>query len=416
MNPHLQNSLITDTDEMAASSKDILLAVSGALRGDRKPVRRLVAKARGRIEKRLRRELRALGSRKPASSGKKDKIRGARLNPPERPPAMAPSGVVAARLPDGRKVRLVLAPAAARHGDMLALRRVNGANTRRAFNAIAHNGRAIDQLAASQRKLADRLSKLQSTGDLALLRGILEGLTHLERRMDGIAHRQDKALGAQKRAVQKRFARQARVLRAQTRTSQIQKLHGTAVSMQSAAYSTPGRLLTLNNFLLAVNQLVGSFAPEITKALGLSKPGVASPLVWLVPLGSLVATQVVLGRRQHERFVSGVVRVTVQPIPALTVTGTVMVLGLVSAGGGGLGEESFSLKDDIAPAEWQAFKKRKDVPVTTVVTDPPDAFENRIWSSGRVSGGRLTIRVIAVTVPPKPVVVSWTVDTRRGDG
>lgn len=419
MNRHRLKTLISERDEAAAPTRDVLLAVSGALRGDRKGVRLLVARTKDRIEKRLQRELRALGRNKPASTRKKLKIRGARLTPPERLPPVAPHGAAKARLPNGRKVRLVLAPAAARHRDMLTLRRVSSTNTKRAFDAIAHNGRAIDQLAASQRELADRLAKLQSNGDLALLRGIVEGLAHLERRMKGFMHRQDKALGAQKRSFQKRFASQARVLKSQTRTNQIQKLHGAVVSMQSTAYGTQGSLLTVNNILLAANQLFGSFAPEIAEALGLSKPGETSHLEWLAPLGSFVATQVALARRQHERFVSGIVTgfvVSSDPIP---VEMRVAMLSVIhNAGGNRFGVKRLSLEKYIARAEWEAFKKRKNIPVTTVVLEPRSVIEPGIWSTGEVDGGFLTVRITALglkTIRPD-VIVSWTVDTRRPDG
>lgn len=416
MNRHRLRTLISDTDEAVAPTRDVLLAVSSALRGDRRRVRVLVAKAQDRIQKRLQRELRALGQSKPAPAKKKMKIRGARLNPPERLPPVVPPGAVEARLPDGRKVRLVLAPAAARHRDMLALRRVSGANTKRAFDAIVHNGRAIDQLAASQRELADRLAKLQSNGDLALLRGIVEGLASLERRMEGIKRRQDKALGAQKRSVQKQFARQARALTAQTRATRIQKLHGAVASVQSAAYGTRGSLLATNNILLAANQLGWSFAPQIFESLGLAKPGATSPLAWLAPLGSLVASQAVLGRRQHERFVSGTVTIIIDTSPSPAIALFAMVGGAVGAGR--YGESKLSLDSHIAPAEWQAFKKRKNVPVTTVVLEPRGAFETGIWSTGEVSGGILTVRIVALggSLTPTRVVVSWTVDTRRPDG
>jgi len=411
-----QKILISETDEAVAPTRDVLLAVSGALRGDRKRVRLFIAKAQARIEKRLRRELRTLGRNKPAPTRKKQKIRGAHLSPPKRLPPLAPYGAVEARLPDGRKLRLVITPVAARHRDMLALKRVSAANTKRAYDAIAHNGRAIDQLAASQRELADRLAKQQSNGDLALLRGIVEGLASLERRVEGVKRRQDRALGAHKRSVQKQFARQARALTAQTRATQIQKLHGAVASMQSAAYGTRGRLVSTNNVLLAANQLGWSYAPQIFEALGLAKPGSTSPLAWLAPSASLVASRAVLGRRQHERFISGVVRVPIKPIPASTITGSLMVLSLASMRVGGLGEKTFSLKNHIAPAEWGAFAKRTDVTVTTAILEPPGAFENGIWISGQVSGGNLTVRILALSSDPTSVVVSWTVDTRRPDG
>ena len=416
MSRRVPPDLITDADEAVAPTRDILLAVSSVLRGDRKRVRLIVAKTRGRIEKRLRRELGALLRTRPAPTAKQPKVSGARPGAPKRLPPMAPAGAVGARLPDGRNVRLALFPATARHRDVAALRRVFTVNTEQAFGAIAQNGRAIDRLAASQKQLASRLAKLQAKGDLALLRGILEGLTKLERRVDGVKRRQDKALSTQKRYMQRKFSRQARALKVQRRAAQIQKLNGTVASVQSAAFGTRGRLLSTNNVLLAANQLGWSFAPQVFEALGLARPGATNPAAWLAPLASLVTSQVVLGRRQHERFVSGVATDFTVSSPPVHVSLFAMVGSAVGAGR--FGEKRLSLKSHIAPAEWAAFAKRTDVPVTTVVLEPSGAFETGIWSSGEVSGGILTVRIAALSsVLVRPdMVVAWTVDTRRPDG
>lgn len=396
MNPNSQKKIITNTQE-AAPTRDILLAVSSALRGDRKQVRLLVAKTQKRIEKRLQKELRALGRSKAKPSKKKSKIRGARLAPPKQLSPMVPPGTVLTSGADGRQVRII----AARHNDILAIRRVSGINTKRAYNAISHNSRAIDQLAASQKELADRITKLQSNGDLALLRGLVEGLTNLERRIKGVKRDQDEALGKQKRADQKRFAYQKRALVRQTRAAQMQKLQGVVASVQSAAFGSKGSLLTTNNLLLAANQLGWSFAPQIVEALGLAKPGGTSTLGWLAPLGSLITSQVSLGRRQHERFVSGV------------------EADFKIQTGSNFAMSTFSLQNHIAPAEWESFTKRTDVIVTTVVIEPRGALKLGILSSGEVNAGNLSIRIEAGAYPyalPSRVVASWTVDTRRPNG
>ena len=416
MSRRLPTNLITDTDEVVTPTRDVLLAVSSVLRGDRKRIKLIVAKTRGRIEKRLRRELGTLLRTKPVQTTKQAKISGARPGTPKRPPPMAPAGAVGVKLPDGRTVRLALVPATARHRDLAALRRVCTVNTEQAFGAIAQNGRAIDRLVTSQKQLASRLAKLQAKGDLALLRGILEGLTKLERRVDGVKRRQDKALVAQKRYMQQKFSRQARALKVQKRAAQIQKLNGTVASVQSAAFGTPGRLLSTNNVLLAANQLGWSFAPQIFEALGLTRPGATNPAAWLAPLASLVTSQAVLGRRQHERFVSGVATDFTVSSPPVHVALFAMVGSAIGAGR--FGEKRLSLKSHIAPAEWEVFAKRTDVPVTTVVLEPSGAFETGIWSSGEVSGGILTVRIAALSsVLVRPdMIVAWTVDTRRPDG
>ena len=400
MTRHSLRKLIAEAQE-TTPTKDVLLAVSSALQGDRKGIQAFVGKARDRIEKRLGNELRVLRRSKSAPTTKKPKIRGARLSPPVPQPAVAPPGAVVTRLPDGRKARLVLNPTTARHQDMLALRQISRVNTKRAFTAIAHNGRAIDRLAASQRELESRFAKLQSSEDLALLRGMVEGLANLGRQVEGVKRLQAKALTAQKQSFQKKLARQARALEAQTRAAEIQKLHGAVAAVQSAAFGTKGSLLATNNLLLAANQLVWSFGPQILEALGLAKPGATSPMAWLAPFGSLLTSQVVLGRRQHERFVSGV------------------MTNFTASGSSDVGVATLSLRSHIAAAEWESFSKRTDIPVTTVVLEPRGEFNLEVRSSGEVRDGILSIRIeleYHYSILLREVVVSWTVDTRRPNG
>ena len=244
-------------------------------------------------------ELDALRRSEPAPTNEKPRIRGARISPPQRLPPVAPPGAVEIKRPDGRKTRFVVA----RHQDMLALMRVNEANTERAFDAIAHNGRAIDQLAASQGELADRLTKLQANGDLALLRGLIKGLADLKHRMERGKRLQDRALAAHKRSVQKQRAhqaRQARALESQTRIAQVQKLHEAAASIQSVALARRDDLLTAENLQLAANQLFWSFAPEIFEALGFTESGATSPLAWLAPLGNLITGAVIIANAPED--------------------------------------------------------------------------------------------------------------------
>lgn len=399
-------------DEARASTEDVLKVVSVALRGDRKGVVKLVAKVQNRVEKRVKRELRGLVAHKPAPTLKRPKIHGARLSAPKDFPPTAPPGALTMRLPNGRRVRVVVAPAAARHRDLSALRRISGVNTRRVYDAVAHNARAIDQLAAAQRELAERVTRLQSNGDLALLRGLVDGLGKLERRLGGVKRLQDRALKEQKRSLQGQIARQTRASRLQNRAAQIQKLQGAVASAQSAAFGTAGDLLATNNLLLAANQVGWSFAPEILKAFGIAKAGTSSPFAWLAPLASLVTSQAILGRRQHERFVSGVI--TIHPADD-------NYYGYVH-----YDMARLSLRGHIAPAEWDLFAKRTDVPVTTMVLDPKPPATSAIWSGGEVQDGTLTVRIgiydsmryhaSPSTGLPEQVIVAWTVDTRRPNG
>lgn len=292
---------IIEADQLAASTSDVLRAVSRALGGDRDAARVLVMKTRSGIEDRLRKELAALWRSDPSTT-EKPKIRGARLSPPHSFPRPAPPEVVELRFADGRMAQVTQRPRTARHRDLVGVMRVNDNNFERAFAAIAHNGHAIDKLAASQQELADRVLALQSSGDMALLRGLVEGLAGLERRLERVRRVQQQGLRNQGRSSRARFDRLMRELAVETRDARIQKLHGAVSSIQSVALATNGQLLDKENLQLAANQLGWSFAPQILEALGLSTRGQPSPLAWLAPLANLVTSKAIVrtGKKKHD--------------------------------------------------------------------------------------------------------------------
>ncbi len=90
-------------------------------------------------------------------------------------------------------------------------------------------------------------------------------------------------------------------------TTQIQHVNSVVNSMQAAAFGEKGSLLTTNNLLLAANQLLWQFIDPLLRGMGFALGPSPSLLTWLSPVGSLLTGQLVVGNRQHVRFISGVV-------------------------------------------------------------------------------------------------------------
>jgi hypothetical protein len=279
-----------DTQEAPGGSY-VLRAVWRALRGDRQGARNIVADVRRDIRSSLQDGLTAS---QPADAVAAATTRGARLTPPAPVPSIAPPTKVTVRLPDGRTMHVAQVPAAARHNDLLNVARVNAANSKRAFAAIAHNGRAIDQLASSQYLLAERVTKLQSDGDLGLLRGIVEGLSALESRLGRVERDQKRSLAAQGRSTHKQIAAVNRTLKAQSRAMSAQKLHGAVATVQSVALATGGDLLTRENILMAANQLGWSFAGDLLLSTLGATSGAANLVSLAAPLANLATSRAIL--------------------------------------------------------------------------------------------------------------------------
>lgn len=279
-------------DASSAPTGDVLRAVGSALRGDRGGAAARLAKAQAGLERRGRQALRGAPAPRTATPA------GPRPIPL---PPLVPLRQVPLRLPDGRQVRLTLAPAVARYRDLVAVARVGDANAGRVFAELAKQRRAIDNLADSQRALADQLVRLQANGDLALLRGLIEGLARLEQRVETGQRRQGRELAAQRRALRVQSQRQARAVTAERRAAQVQKIQGAVASAQTAAFGVQGELLAAGNLKLALNQLGWGFASEFLTAIGVAKPGTVNPLVWLAPFGNLLTGQLLLGKTQTNR-------------------------------------------------------------------------------------------------------------------
>lgn len=376
--PMTRNDFEIDLSSAAdpAPKNEIMRAVTNAVRGNRSEIADLFARARERIKERARA---GLGRALPPPNGKAP-IAGAPLEDPTPYPT----------IPD-RPSR----------PDLVAVQRTAAANERRAFAAIQQNSRAIDRLATCQRELGRTLAEMQAKGDLALLEGICEGLSRLERRVQALETSMARGgNGGASRALQETRALRSE-LKAQIRATQIGKLNDVAASMQSSAFGTKGSVFATNNVLLALNQLLWGFGGDALRGLGVLGPGQSTAAAWLSPLASLAVSQVTLGGRQHERFISGIATRFDDTDP-FTEGGAVDAIAVVD------------LEPYIGPSVWPDFRKRTDVPVLLTQLDPPSVMPA---VQAVVSRGVLTITVksLSQNVKPRPRV-AWMIDTEESSG
>jgi len=370
----------------------------------RAPVRAAAAAARQRLEARARARLEDSLARlrsallPPAvTAGPPPAGRAVPLAPHPLPPMAAPRPL-RLKLSDGRTAWAV-APAIARRAELGAIARTSAANDEAAFRALARHARAIEALGRRCAEVQDRLAELEERSDLALV-GLVEGLSRMRHRVDGVRRAQDRAAVAGRSAERARGLRE-RALRAELgaeRTSaRIDRVTSVVTSLQDAAFGRTGSLLQRENLILAGNQLLWRFVDPLLRRLGLVSGPAPSTLALLAPLGSLATAQALLGSRQHVRFVSG---------------------KAVVAGRAGRGVP-VPLRDRIASRTFEALRRRTDVPATAVVigaVDRPAAPPPRIGIAASVRDGVLVLTPARSLAGAGNLLVAWTVDTGAGDG
>ena len=302
---------------------------------------------------------------------------------PQPTPRPGPDWPVEIRLSNGRRLRAVLTPAAARRSDLAAFGRVSAANDRQALAAIQRQGEALESLKRSHEELARKVAALQEQADRALI-GLLQGLTGFEQRLQAVKA-QGQELLADRLAARTLAARQGQKLRSLAVTARIQQVTAVVNSTQAAAYGQRGSVLATNNLLLAGNQLFWTFIDPLLRSVGISGGASPSLVTWLAPLGSLVTGHLALGNRQHLRFISGVAsfegktRVFLEP-----------------------------LRSRIADGLWPEFQRRTDVPVTTAWLEPMPG----LGLAAAVRQGVLLIAIVPIDHDPAPTGrVAWMVDT-----
>jgi hypothetical protein len=355
-----------------APKNEIMRAVANAVRGNRSEIADWFARARERIKERARA---GLGRALPPPNGKAP-IVGAPLQDPTPYPTIPPK------------------PS---RPDLVGVQRTAAANERRAFAAIQQNSRAIDRLATCQRELGRTLAEMQAKGDLALLEGICDGLSRLERRVQALETQMARGgNGSASRALQETKALRSE-LKTQLRAARIDKLNEVVASMQSSAFGAKGSVFATNNVLLAVNQLLWGFGGDALRKLGVLAEGQSTAAAWLSPLASLAVSQVALGNRQHERFVSGIAT------DFDDVNDDDAVLSSLS---------TISLESHIGSSLWPEFSRRTDVPVVVTVLFPTDGT---VRAQAFIVRGVLNINLRGALKRDSPRV-AWVVDTEESSG
>ena len=253
--------------------------------------------------------------------------------------------------------------------------------------------KTLQELGLAQSDLAAKVAELEERVDNAVV-GMLDNLDGLRKKL-----KLTDRLGQETRALQTKasvgMASQQKAtqaaLRGQAQAAQLQSIHGAIGAMQVAAYGEPGQVFSTNNLLLAGNQAFWGMAESLAKSLGFAESGPAPGLLaWLAPLGSLATGHLVLGRKQHVRFVSGVASFSASS-----------------------SRFELSLVDRIAPASRDAFARSTDMPVAVT---PLDGFNGGV-SLAIVRNGILIITVTrSTTTGAGPGRLAWMVDVGALNG
>ena len=355
---------------------DLLAAAPGALRGTQPSARTMLQEVQQRTQERAREAVRTRLQRS-------DQTPATRPKPPAPTPVppVAPNWPVEIRLHKGQRVRATLVPGAARREDLAAIRDVSAANDRQAFEALQQQGEALEALRKSHAELVGKVAAIQAQADRSIV-GLLQGMAGLEQRLQ-TAKVQERVLRTQTLSARRLATRQQRAMSSMTTTARIHQVNSVVNSMQAAAFGEKGSLLATNNLLLAANQLLWQFIDPILRGMGFPLGPSPSLLMWLSPVGSLLTGQVVLGNRQHVRFVSGVA----------TFDGTTFVV-------------TESLRKHLASGFFDEFRRRTNV-VVTLVPLIIDAGINELRAT--VEDGVLIIRAETDDQPTGDV--GWMVDT-----
>ena len=313
----------------------------------------------------------------------------AKPSAPQPVPPLSPNWPVEIRTDKGQRVRATLVPGAARRDDVAAFREASAANTRRAFDALQQQREELEGLKRSHAELTRKVAVMQAQHDRSVV-GLLQGITNLEQRLQ-TAKVHERVLQRHNRSARTLVTRQQRELSSITSRSQINQVNSVVNSMQAAAFGEKGSLLTTNNVLLAANQLAWQFVDPILRAMGFPIGPSPSLLTWLSPVGSLVTGQLVLGSRQHVRFITGITTFT----------------GDEEGPGAGVAFITESLKPRLAASFFKEFKKRTDVPVSAVAIDP---IRGSIFAEVRNGILRIEVRLDDSDDDPEGRV-AWIVDT-----
>ena len=289
------------------------------------------------------------------------------------------------------------------------------AGDRRASSSI-HQSAAIRRLSETIAADAERLEAARLRRARALRRRIVAGDRTLDTRLA-------KARDEFRSALDKQLKIDRENVRRLRRRDMWDKIL-IAVSLPLfAAYGQPGNLRGTHNVTLAVLLLVWLAGDHVVEAVfGSQSP--KSPYAlhdadawsYLAPIASLLAGWWLLGDRQHERFVTGITTVKLEPARARTESGTVFYRFAARV----------DLHDRIAKDHVADFETLGSAPAVATVgglrlSAGGKAIDPRIEGlSARVKDGVLRFTFQAVSQTPAPpatalgeVDIAWMVDTEK---
>jgi ribosomal protein S15P/S13E len=230
----------------------------------------------------------------------------------------------------------------------------------------------VADLAERERTEKD-IERLRDTGD----------------RLSGRAVSLDKQVAVLTERVEQMRAEVAQHFALMAVEGRLQQITDIISSLQDNAYGQTGSVLSTSNLLLAGNQLFWTLLDPVLRNSGVLTKSGSFTLSLLTPIGSLITGQLLVGNRQHERFITGV----------STTDAT------------GIARET--LRSRIAESEWTDFQRRQDV---IVIVERLPNFLTR----ATVNDGVLTIQVSAVgglvARSRAGVRVGWILDTGIGNG
>ena len=347
---------------------DLASAIRDALRGDRSALDAVLKDVRQRADERAVDALMERSSRTRAEAPLP-------MHAPKAIAQPAPDRDVQIITADGRRVRARIAPAVARRRDVERIARASAENDRRAFRAITRQRRAIQDIRRSQQELSTTVKRMELRADRATV-GLAQGITagtraQAERlRMNPATRRQQRLMEQQVNDMAVR--------------AQIQNVTTIVNSIQTAAYADKGSVFSANNLLLAGNQLTWSLLEPALRRAGVLDRVTSMLAAVLSPVGSLLTGELLLGNKQHTRFISGISTVDLTT-PHVE-----------------------SLRDRVADGFWPQFSGRNDVVVTATLLDAAPG----VVPLAEIDQGSLRINsIVRGRSPLSRVRVAWMVDT-----
>jgi hypothetical protein len=217
-------------------------------------------------------------------------------------------GAVLAQLPNGRTTRINFSPELAPLREVNRLRVAFNYNDRRRAAAIASNSRAISGLKAAQTATVAKLTRQQVQSDKDLGKRLVELDAKINKRISS-------EVANNKTGLDRYVKRTRRLVRRNRMRGLLNSALMVSALPQFVAYSKKD-LFHRDNLILAGSLAGWMFGDEvIDQFTGNAKTsktwsGLANAWSWAAPVGNFATVQLLLKDRQHERFITGISRIT----------------------------------------------------------------------------------------------------------